>query len=201
MLCSMPTSARRGSRARRTGAPTASAAERPARPTTHRAEQAIRYDTPAIGALSLGASVRERRLLGCRCAPSPAPRAMPATIFASGSAGTDGNEAIIASAQRSPWGRSGLRSPGVTATTGQGGRNNESMFAKLDHTYGDGSVAVYYRRGEDADGDEGSTCGASVSRTAWAEVQPRTPATGWSTTMPMRTSMDGVLAGVRVTFN
>ena len=157
--------------------------------------QVIRYDTPSIGALSLAASTGNDDFWDAA-----------ATIAGSagdagynlrfGFRGDDGNEAMIAS------GAVTVGTIGVALAWSDGdennGRNNESMFAKLDHTYGDGSVAVYYRRGEVA-GDEGSLWGVAVAHSLGGGT---TAYAGYRVIdNDGADETDGVLAGVRVTFN
>ena len=157
--------------------------------------QVMRYDTPSIGALSLAASTGNDDFWDAA-----------ATIAGSagdagynlrfGFRGDDDNEAMIAS------GAVTVGTIGVALAWSDGdennGRNNESMFAKLDHTYGDGSVAVYYRRGE-VDGDEGSLWGVAVAHSLGGGT---TAYAGYRVIdNDGADEVDGVLAGVRVTFN
>ena len=62
---------------------------------------------------------------------------------------------------------------GVAAAWSNGdeddGKNNSYGYAKLDHTYGDGSVAVYYRQGE-VGRSRRLAVGRRCSHTAWAAV-------------------------------
>ena len=166
--------------------------------------QAVRYDTPAIGPLSVAASFGNSDFWD-----------VAATI--SGSAGDasynlrlgyrgdgessdgegDGNQALIGS------GAVTVGSIGVALAWTDGdedeGRNNESMFAKLDHTYGDGSVAIYYRRGE-ADGVEGSLWGVGIAHSLGGGV---TAYGGYRNIDDDNDAkdVDGFLGGVLVTFD
>ena len=157
--------------------------------------QVIRYDTPAIGALSLAASAGNDDFWDA--AATVAGSAGDAGYnLRLGFRGDDGNEAIIAS------GAVTVGTIGIALAWSDGdednGRNNESMFAKLDHTYGDGSVAVYYRRGE-VDGDEGSLWGVGVAHSLGGGT---TAYAGYRVIdNDGADEVDGVLAGVRVTFN
>jgi len=157
--------------------------------------QAIRYDTPAIGALSLAGSVGNDDFwdAAATIAGSAGDAGYNLRV---GFRGDDGNEAMIAS------GAVTVGTIGVALAWSDGdednGRNNESMFAKLDHTYGDGSVAVYYRRGEVA-GDEGSLWGVGVAHSLGGGT---TAYAGYRVIdNDGADEVDGVLAGVRVTFN
>lgn len=157
--------------------------------------QVIRYDTPAIGALSLAASVGNDDFWDGAATVSGSAGDAGYNLRL-GFRGDDGNEAIIAS------GAVTVGTIGVALAWSDGdesnGRNNESMFAKLDHTYGDGSVAVYYRRGE-AGGDEGSLWGVAVAHSLGGGT---TAYAGYRVIdNDGADEVDGVLAGVRVTFN
>ena len=157
--------------------------------------QVIRYDTPSIGPLSIAASAGNGDFWDAA-----------ATIAGSagdagynlrlGYNGTDGAEALIAS------GAVTVGTVGVALAWHDGdennGKNNEAMYAKLDHTYGDGSVAVYYRRGEVA-GDEGSLWGVGVAHSLGGGT---TAYAGYRLVdNDGADEVDVVLAGVRVTFN
>ena len=157
--------------------------------------QAIRYDTPSIGALSVAASVGNDDFwdAAATIAGSAGDAGYNLRI---GYRGDSGNEAMIAS------GAVTVGTVGVALAWSDGdednGRNNESMFAKLDHTYGDGSIAVYYRRGE-ADGAEGSLWGVAVAHSLGGGT---TAYAGYRVVdNDGEDEVDGVLAGVRVTFN
>ena len=157
--------------------------------------QVIRYDTPAIGALSIAASAGNDDFWDAAATISGSAGDAGYNLRL-GYRGDSGNQAMIAS------GAVTVGTIGVALAWTDGdeddGRNNESMFAKLDHTYGDGSVAVYYRRGE-ADGDEGSLWGVAVAHglgggvTAYAGYRDVDNDGDADDT-------DGFLAGVRVTF-
>ena len=158
-------------------------------------KQAIRYDTPSIGALSVAASVGNDDFwdAAATIAGSAGDAGYNLRV---GYRGDDGNQAMIAS------GAVTVGTVGVALAWSDGdedsGRNNESMFAKLDHTYGDGSVAVYYRRGEKA-GDEGSLWGVAVAHSLGGGT---TAYAGYRVVdNDGADEVDGVLAGVRVTFN
>lgn len=157
--------------------------------------QVIRYDTPAIGALSIAASAGNDDFWDAAATISGSAGDAGYNLRL-GYRGDDGNEAIIAS------GAVTVGTVGVALAWSDGdednGRNNESMFAKLDHTYGDGSVAVYYRRGE-VDGDEGSLWGVAVAHSLGGGT---TAYAGYRVVdNDGEDEVDGVLAGVRVTFN
>ena len=157
--------------------------------------QAIRYDTPAIGPLSVAASVGNDDFWDAAATISGSAGDAGYNLRV-GYRGDDGNRATIAS------GAVTVGTVGIALAWSDGdednGRNNESMFAKLDHTYGDGSVAVYYRRGE-VDGDEGSLWGVGVAHSLGGGT---TAYAGYRVIdNDGADEMDGILAGLRVTFN
>ena len=65
------------------------------------------------------------------------------------------------------------RPPGVRTTA----NDHEYQYMKLDHSYGDGSIAVYYKRGETDGGQRRLALSASASGTASVAAPPPTPAT------------------------
>ena len=77
--------------------------------------------------------------------------------------------------------------------------DNESLYVKLDQSYGDGSVAVYYKRGEDSAG-EGDMWGVGVAHSLGGGA---TAYAGYRMVDNDADddSIDGFLAGLRVTFN
>ena len=73
------------------------------------------------------------------------------------------------------------------------------MYIKLDQSYGDGSVAVYYKRGENSTG-EGDMWGVGVAHSLGGGA---TAYAGYRTVDndADADATDGLLAGLRVTFN
>ena len=77
--------------------------------------------------------------------------------------------------------------------------DHEYQYIKLDHSYGDGSIAVYYKRGENADGTEGSLVGIGLGHnlgngaTAYAGYRQMSE--------DNKDDVDLLVAGLRVTFN
>ena len=157
--------------------------------------QVVRYDTPSIGPVGLSISTGNDDFWDASASiAGSAGDAGYNLLF--GYNGTDGSEALIASGAVTV----GTIGVAVAWTDGDdtNGANNEAMYAKLSHTYGDGDVGVYYRRGE-VDGDEGSLWGASLAHSL-----------GGGTTAYVgyrridndgADAEDGFLAGVRVSFN
>ena len=156
--------------------------------------QVVRYDSPAVGPLSVAVSAGNDDFWDA--AATIAGSAGDANYdIRFGYNGTDGAEDVIIS------GSVAMGSTGVAAAWSDGGEaDNEHMFAKLDYTYGDGSVAVYYRRGEDGMGMEGSLWGVGVAHSLGGGV---TAYAGYRNIDNDGDKMDtdGILAGVRVTFN
>ena len=70
---------------------------------------------------------------------------------------------------------------------------------KLDHSYGDGSIGVYYKRGERDNDTDGSLWGIAVGHnlgggaTAYAGFRQMSEDT--------KEDVDLIVAGLRVTFN
>ena len=75
----------------------------------------------------------------------------------------------------------------------------EYQYMKLDHSYGDGSIGVYYKTGENGDGVEGSLWGIGIGHslgggaTAYAGYR--------QISEDGMKDIDLLLAGMRVTFN
>ena len=161
-------------------------------------KQAVRYDAPAIGPVSLGAGFGNDDVwdVAAQLSGSAGDAGYNLRV---GYNGTEGNEDLIVG------GSVTVGSTGIAASWTSGEymddnemvQDNESMYVKLDQTYGDGSVAVYYKRGEDAMG-EGDLWGVGVAHslgggaTAYAGYR-RVENDGAD-------EVDGLLAGVRVTF-
>ena len=158
--------------------------------------QVVRYDTPALGPMSIAVSAGNSDFWDAAATISGSAGDAGYNLRV-GYRGDDENQAMIAS------GAVTVGTVGVALAWSDGdednGRNNESMFAKLDHTYGDGSVAVYYRRGEVA-GDEGSLWGVAVAHSLGGGT---TAYVGYRDINDDNDAkdVDGFLAGVRVTFN
>ena len=162
--------------------------------------QVVRYDSPAIGPLGIAVSGGNGDFwdAGATISGSAGDASYNVRV---GFNGTAGSEDVIVGASVSVGGT------GVAATWSQGEymddddmvQDNDYVYAKLDHTYGDGSVAVYYRRGENAAG-EGSLWGVGVAHSLGGGV---TAYAGYRDVDNDDDTMDtdGFLAGVRVTFN
>ena len=158
--------------------------------------QAIRYDSPAIGPFSVAFSAGNADFWDTAATLSGSAGDAGYNLRL-GYRGDDGNQAIIAS------GAVTVGSIGVALAWSDGdednGRNNESMFAKLDHTYGDGSVAVYYRRGE-VGSVEGSLWGVGLAHSLGGGVMAYAGYRDVDDDNDAK-DVDGFLAGIRVEFN
>jgi predicted porin len=156
--------------------------------------QVVRYDTPALGPVSLAVSGGNGDFwdAAATVSGSAGDAGYNLRLGYRGDDGSGGGEDIIMS------GSVTVGTIGVAAAFSDGGHdNNEHMFTKLDHTYGDGSVAVYYRRGEEG-GADGSLWGVGVAHSIGGGA---TAYAGYRIIdNDGADEVDGVLAGVRVTF-
>ena len=157
--------------------------------------QVVRYDSPAIGPVGIAVSGGNGDFwdAGATISGSAGDASYNVRV---GFNGTGGSEDVIVGASVSVGGT------GVAATWSQGESgegDNEYMYAKLDHSYGDGSVAVYYKRGED-DRGKGSLWGVGVAHSLGGGVTAYAGFRDVDNDGDMMDT-DGLLAGVRVTFN
>ena len=160
-------------------------------------QQIIRYDTPSIGAASVSVSAGNADF-------------WDATVKMSGDMGDagydlrvgynggDGSEAIIVSGSVTV-GAMGVAAAWGSAENGDGsGDDAEYQYLKLDRSYGDGSVGVYYKRGEDS-GVEGSLWGVGVGHSLGGGA---TVYAGYRFVEDdNQEDLDLIFAGMRVTFN
>ena len=156
----------------------------------------LRYDTPAIGPASIAVSTAEGDY-------------WDAKLSVAGSMGDAGYDVRI--------GHIGENDAGGDITTasagvgfGQGtslavawsqdnGADHEYQYIKLDHVYGDGSIGVYYKRGEEDNGNEGSLVGVGIGHSLGGGA---TAYAGWrQMSEDGMEDVDLVLVGMRVTFN
>ena len=156
---------------------------------------AVRYDAPAIGPLSIGVAFGNDDVWDAAAQLSGSAGDAGYNVRI-GYNGTKGNEDLIVG------GSVTVGSTGVAAswTDGEDGNgDNESMYIKLDQSYGDGSVAVYYKRGENSTG-EGDMWGVGVAHSLGGGA---TAYAGYRTVDndADADATDGLLAGLRVTFN
>lgn len=159
-------------------------------------KRAVRYDAPAIGPLSLGIGVGndDHWDVAAQLSGSAGDAGYNLRL---GYNGEDGNEDLMAGASVTV-GSTGIAVNWTDGEDGAGG-DNESLYVKLDQSYGDGSVAVYYKRGEDAAG-EGDQWGVAVAHSLGGGA---TAYAGYRMVDndADADSIDGFLAGLRVTFN
>ena len=111
-------------------------------------KRAVRYDAPSVGPLSLGVGIGndDHWDVAAQLSGSAGDAGYNLRV---GYNGATGNEDLIVG------GSVTVGSTGVAAswTDGEDGNgDNESLYVKLDQSYGDGSVAVYYKRGENSTG-------------------------------------------------
>ena len=159
-------------------------------------KQVVRYDSPALGPFSVAVSGGNDNFWDASASISGSAGDAGYNLRF-GYNGTSGSEDVIAG------GSVTVGSTGVAATWSNGedgGVDNQYLYVKLDHSYGDGSVGVYYRRGEtDTDG-QGTLWGIGVAHSLGGGA---TAYAGYRIIDNDNTAdeTDGVLAGVRVTFN
>ena len=158
-------------------------------------KRAVRYDAPSIGPLSLGVGFGNDDYwdVGAQVSGSAGDAGYNLRF---GYNGQDGDEDLMASGSVTV----GSTGVAVAWTDGEDGNgDNDSMYIKLDQTYGDGSVAVYYKRGENSTGD-GDQWGVAVAHSLGGGA---TAYAGYRMVDndADADSIDGFLAGLRVTFN
>ena len=161
--------------------------------------QVVRYDSPAFGPLSVAFSTGNGDFWDAGATLSGTAGETGYNLRV-GYNGTEGSEDLIAS------GSVTVGSTGVAAAWSSGEYvdsddmmvyENEYQYIKLDQSYGDGSVAVYYKRGEKA-GAEGSLWGVGVAHSLGGGT---TAYAGFRTVDNDGVdSVDVLLAGIRVTF-
>ena len=152
----------------------------------------IKYDSPALGPASISASFGESDFwdVAANISGSAGDAGYNLRV---GYIGKEEVEAIMASASVT------VGSTGVAAAWSNGdGEDKESQYVKLDHSYGDGSVAVYYKQGRTGD-DEGSLWGVGVAHSLGGGA---TAYAGYRIVDNDNAEELGlVIAGMRVTFN
>ena len=167
----------------------------PARATTATAVENVRYDTPAIGPATISASFGNDDRWN-------------AMLKVAGSMGDSGydvrvgyedySEATSASAAFSMGQGTSVALAWSQADAGGASYADEFQYVELDHSYGDGSIGVYYKRADEGD-DESTLWGVGVGHNLGAG------ATAYAGYRHME--QDGLedtdlfVAGMRVTFN
>ena len=157
----------------------------------------LRYDTPAIGPASIAVSTGNNDY-------------WDAKLSIAGSMGDAGYDVRIGHIGDHGDNAGDVTTASVGVGFGQGtsvalawsqnnnAMNHEYQYVKLDHSYGDGSIAVYYKRGED-DYTDGSLWGIGLGHslgggaTAYAGYRQMSE--------DNMEDVDLILAGMRVTFN
>jgi predicted porin len=155
----------------------------------------LRYDTPSIGAASIAVSTADGDYWDAKLSVAGS---MGDTGYALriGHIGEHDGGGDVTTASASVGIGQGTS---VTAAWSQhNGNDHEYQYLKLDHVYGDGSIGVVYKRGEDADG-EGSLLGIGVGHSLGGG------ATAYAGYRQMsedgEDDVDLVVVGMRVTFN
>ena len=161
-------------------------------------KQILRYDTPAIGPANIAISAGNNDY-------------WDAKLSISGSVGDAGYDVRVGHIGDHDDG--GQRDTTVASAGfgfGQGtsvalawsqddANDHEYQYIKLDHVYGDGSIGVYYKRGEERDGTEGSLIGVGIGHSLGGG------ATAYAGYRQMSEDgmddVDLVVVGMRVTFN
>ena len=157
----------------------------------------VRYDTPSIGPANIAVSAGNDDYWDVKLsiAGSMGDAGYDIRIGHIGEHGDDAGDVTTASA--------GLGfGQGTTValawSQSQNADNHEYQYIKLDHSYGDGSIGVYYKRGED-DNTEGSHWGIGLGHSLGGG------ATAYAGYRQMsedgEDDVDLILAGMRVTFN
>ena len=158
-------------------------------------KRAVRYDAPAMGPLSFGLGFGNDDVWDVAAQLSGTAGDAGYNLRL-GYNGQSGNEDLMAGASVTV----GSTGVAVNWTDGEDGNgDNESLYVKLDQSYGDGSVAVYYKRGEDSTG-EGDQWGLAIAHSLGGGA---TAYAGYRMVDndADADSIDGFLAGLRVTFN
>ena len=180
----------------------------------------LRYDTPAIGAASLAVSVAENDYWDAKVsvAGSMGDAGYDLRIGFTGEYEKEKTttQKPADTGHKHPYDTTAMVPAGdvVTAsaavgfgqgTSVQGGwsqdntADHEYQYVKVDHSYGDGSVAVYYKRGETDGGTEGSLIGIGVGHNIGGGA---TAYAGWrQMSEDGKDDVDLVVVGMRVTFN
>ena len=155
-------------------------------------DELIRYDSPALGPASISASFGEDDFWDVASSISGSAGDASYNLNV-GYIGKEESEAIMASAAVT------VGSTGVAAAWSSGdGADAEHQYVKLDHSYGDGSIAVYYKQGRIGD-DEGSLWGVGVAHSLGAGA---TAFAGYRIVDNDNAEELGlVIAGMQVTFN
>ena len=119
--------------------------------------QVLRYDTPAIGPASIAISTGNDDFWDAKVsiAGSMGDAGYDVRVGHIGEYGDDKGDITTASAG---FGFGQGTSVALAWSQSKNADNHEYQYIKLDHSYGDGSVGVYYKRGED-DNTAGSPLG------------------------------------------
>ncbi len=161
--------------------------------------QMLRYDTPAIGPASLAVSTGDDDYWDAKLsiAGSMGDAGYAVRVGHIGEHGADDDKGDVTTASIGVGFGQGT-SVAAAWSQSKNADNHEYQYIKLDHSYGDGSIGVYYKRGED-DNTEGSLWGVGLGHSLGGGA---TAYAGYR--MIEEDGVDDVtllVAGMRVTFN
>ena len=158
----------------------------------------LRYDTPSIGAASLAVSTAEDDYWDAKVtvAGSMGDAGYALRI---GHIGENDSGGDVTTASASVGFGQGTSLTGAWSQNKGGEMDHEYQYVKVDHSYGDGSIGVIYKRGEYDGGNEGSLIGIGIGHSLGGG------ATAYAGYRQMsedgEDDVDLVLIGMRVTFN
>ena len=159
--------------------------------------QVLRYDTPAIGPASIAVSTGNDDFWDAKLAiaGSMGDAGYDVRVGHIGKYGENQGNRTVASAG---FGFGQGTTVALAWSQNKTADNHEYQYIKLDHSYGDGSIGVYYKRGED-DNTEGSLWGIAIGHslgggaTAYAGYRQMSE--------DNEDDVDLIVAGLRVAFN
>ena len=159
--------------------------------------QVLRYDTPAIGPAAIAVSTGNDDFWDAKVsiAGSMGDAGYDVRVGHIGKYGENEGDITTASAG---FGFGQGTSIALAWSQSKNANNHEYQYIKLDHSYGDGSIGVYYKRGED-DNTEGSLWGIGIGHslgggaTAYAGYRQMSE--------DNEDDVDLIVAGLRVAFN
>ena len=159
----------------------------------------VRYDTPAIGPASIAVSAGNDDYWDAKLsiAGSMGDAGYDLRVGHVGEHGADNNKGDVTTASAGIGFGQGT-TVAVAWSQDKHNNNHEYQYVKLDHSYGDGSVGIYYKRGEDDDTD-GSLWGVGIGHSLGGGVHAYA---GYrQVSEDGKDDTDVAFAGMRVTFN
>ena len=158
----------------------------------------LRYDTPSIGAASIAVSTAEDDYWDAKVtvAGSMGDAGYALRI---GHIGENDSGGDVTTASASVGFGQGTSLTGAWSQNNGGAMDHEYQYVKVDHSYGDGSIGVVYKRGEYDGGNAGSLIGIGIGHSLGGG------ATAYAGYRQMsedgEDDVDLVVVGMRVTFN